>query len=78
MLHDIELSQPRLIERITGGMYNMAKSILFCEDQHRVQKTFHRFCGSDKSRTCIITISERMLGRRERKLLTVYVLRQKR
>jgi hypothetical protein len=54
MLHDVELSQPGLIERIAGGMYNMTKSVLFCEDQHRVQKTFHRLGGLDKSRPSIV------------------------
>jgi hypothetical protein len=54
MLHDVELSQPGLIERIAGGVYNMTKSVLFCKDQHRVQKTFHRLSGLDKSRTSIV------------------------
>lgn len=54
MLHDVELSQPGLIERIAGGVYNMTKSVLFCEDQHRVQKTFHRVGGLDKSRTSAV------------------------
>ena len=54
MLHDVELSQPGLIERIAGGVYNMTKSVLFCEDQHRVQKTFHRLGGLDKTRTSIV------------------------
>ena len=54
MLHDVELSQPGLIERIAGGVYNMTKSVLFCEDQHRVQKTFHRLGGLNKSRTSVV------------------------
>ena len=54
MLHDVKLSQPGLIERIAGGVYDMTKSVLFCEDQHRVQKTFHRLGGLDKSRTSIV------------------------
>ena len=59
MLHDVELSQPGLIERITGGVYNMTKSVLFCEDQHRVQKTFHRLGGFDKSRTSIVNDNDK-------------------
>ena len=54
MLHDVKLSQPCLIERIAGGVYDMTKSVLFCEDQHRVEKTFHRLGGLDKSRTSIV------------------------
>lgn len=54
MLHDVELPQPGLIERIAGSVYNMAKSILFCKDQHRVQKAFHCFSGLNKSGTCIM------------------------
>ena len=54
MLHDVELSQPGLVERIAGGVYNMTKSVLFCEDQHRVQKAFHGLGGLDKSRTSIV------------------------
>lgn len=34
MLHDIELPQPRLVEGVAGGMYNMAQSILLRQDQH--------------------------------------------
>jgi hypothetical protein len=37
MLHDIELAQPRLIERIARRVYNMAQAVLFCEDEHRIE-----------------------------------------
>ena len=53
MLHDVELSKPGLIERIARSMYNMAKSVLFCKDQHRVQQTLHRLSGLDERRTAI-------------------------
>ena len=78
MLHDVELSQPGLIERITGGVYNMTKSVLFCEDQHRVQKTFHRLGGFDKSRTSIVNDKQNFKRHLEQKLPTVYVLHRRR
>ena len=60
MLHDVELPQPGLIERIARGMYNMTKSVLFCKDQHRVKQAFHRLSGLNESRTCIIIINKKI------------------
>lgn len=51
MLHDVELSQPRLIKGIAGGMNDMTQSILLCQDEHGVQQTFHRIGRLDQRRS---------------------------
>jgi hypothetical protein len=47
VLHDVELPEPSLVEWITGGVYDMAQSILFRENKHRVKDALHRLCTLD-------------------------------
>ena len=42
MLHDVELSEPNLIERIACGVDNMTEVILFSKYKHGFQEAFHR------------------------------------
>lgn len=58
MLHDIELPEPRLIKRIASGMYDMAESVLFGENECRVQENFHGICRTDEGGTTSSTVSQ--------------------
>jgi hypothetical protein len=49
MLHDIQLSEPCLIKRVAGCVNDVAEPILLCQNEHRVQESFHRFNGLDKT-----------------------------
>jgi hypothetical protein len=51
MLHDVELPEPRLVERIAGGVYDVTESVLLGQHEHRVKETFHRVRGLDKCRS---------------------------
>jgi hypothetical protein len=41
MLHDVELPKPCLVKRVASSMYDVTKSILFCQHEHRVEETLH-------------------------------------
>lgn len=47
MLHDIELPQPRLVERVGRGVDDVAEPVLFGEDEHGVEEGFHGRGGVD-------------------------------
>ena len=44
MLHDVQLTEPRLIEWIACGMDDMAEAILFSKYKHGLQEAFHGIC----------------------------------
>ncbi len=44
MLHDVQLSKPCLIKGVTSRVYNMTKSVLFRQHEHRIEETLHRIC----------------------------------
>ena len=50
VLHDVELSQPRLIERIASGVYDMTQSVLFRDNKHSVEQALHRVRRADQGR----------------------------
>lgn len=49
VLHDIQLSEPCLIKRVTGCVNNVTEAILLCQNEHRVQEGFHRLDRLDES-----------------------------
>ena len=49
MLHDIQLSKPCLIKRVASCVNDVTESILLCQNEHRVQESFHRLDGLDKT-----------------------------
>ena len=50
MLRYVKLPKPRLVEWITGGVYNMTKSVLLGQHEHRVKEAFHRIRRLNKCR----------------------------
>ena len=51
MLHDVELPEPRLVEWIAGGVYDMTKPVLLGQHEHRVKEAFHRIRRLNKCRS---------------------------
>jgi len=51
VLHDVQLSEPCLIKWVASRMNDVAESILLCQNEHRVQESFHCFNGLDKTGT---------------------------
>jgi hypothetical protein len=51
VLHNVELSEPSLIEWIACRVYDMAESVLFRQDQHRIQETLHGIIRLDEHRS---------------------------
>lgn len=50
VLHDIQLSEPCLIKKVTSCVNDVAESILFGQNEHIVQEGFHRLNRLDKTR----------------------------
>ena len=50
VLHDVQLPEPRMVERVAGRVYNVTQPILLREHQHCVQKAFHRIDRTDECR----------------------------
>ena len=50
MLHDVQLPEPRMVERVAGRVYNVTQAILLREHQHCVQKALHGIDGTNESR----------------------------
>jgi hypothetical protein len=49
VLHDIQLSEPSLIKWVASCVNDVAELILLCQNEHRVQESFHRLNGLDKT-----------------------------
>lgn len=80
MLHDVKLPEPRLIERITGGVYDVTEAVLLGQHEHRVKETFHRARRLNKCRPKIrphILAFIKWVYTRKR-VQTIYELRRKR
>ena len=50
VLHNVQLPEPRMVERVAGRVYNVTQPILLREHQHCVQKTLHRIDRADECR----------------------------
>ena len=48
MLHDVELPEPGLVERVASRVYDVAQPVLLRQHEHGIQKTLHSFCRLDK------------------------------
>ena len=46
VLHDVQLTQPRLIKRVACRVYYVTQSVLLGENQHGVEETLHGIDGA--------------------------------
>lgn len=48
MLDNVQLSQPGVVKRITGGMNDVTQPVLFGKREHGVQEALHSFHRLDE------------------------------
>lgn len=58
MLHDVQLPEPCLVERVASRVDDVTQSILLRQDEHSVQQALHRVCRPDQRRELVCLIHE--------------------